>query len=363
MARRYSRFPMLKKRKGTDGKVWFYCRKVIPANLRGMFGGRWQIMESLHTTDESEAKVRLLRLAHETERDLQRARDRYREAVANPETLAKEWRKGLFREDQEDRVNRARTERSLEAEIHALEDAIEDHREALQLGNVKPVQGILREVLDGYHITLSPPDERKLAHALLHERMTALEIALQRALGQWRDEPVTKPPPLVLNVMGAWLKERKPPSKTAHEVRATFNRFLAELPDGDKPIAEVSKDDVRAFRTALLGDSAKVGKGKGSLAPVTVRKYMNLFGTVLRHAVRTGLIDKSPAEGIGRGCPLAPPPWEAGMLPRAVRASLRLQGATLTPLACGEGGALGASLSLVLAQALTSGSTLPAAST
>ena len=97
---RSSRFPMLKKR----GR-WFYYRKVIPANLRGLFGGRWQIMESLHTTDESEAKVRLLRIAHETERDLQRARDRYREAVADPDKLAKEWRKGLLREDQEDRVN------------------------------------------------------------------------------------------------------------------------------------------------------------------------------------------------------------------------------------------------------------------
>ena len=51
---RSSRFPMLKKR----GR-WSYYRKVIPANLRGLFGGRWQIMESLHTTDESEAKVRL----------------------------------------------------------------------------------------------------------------------------------------------------------------------------------------------------------------------------------------------------------------------------------------------------------------
>ena len=162
-------------------------------------------MPSGDLADESEAKVRLLRIAHETERDLQRARDRYREAVADPDKLAKEWRKGLLREDQEDRVNRARTERSLEAEIHALEDAIEDHREVLQLGDIKPVQGILREVLDGHRITLSPPEERKLAHALLRERMTALEIALQRALGQWQDEPVIKPSPFVLNVMEAWL--------------------------------------------------------------------------------------------------------------------------------------------------------------
>ena len=115
-------------------------------------------MESLHTTDESEAKIRLSRIAHETERHLQRARDRYREVVADPDTFAKEWRKGLLREDQEDRVNRARTERSLEAEIHALESAaIEDHREVLQLGDVKPVQSLLRE------------DPRRLARRASHQ--------------------------------------------------------------------------------------------------------------------------------------------------------------------------------------------------
>jgi len=125
-----------------------------------------------------------------------------------------------------------------------------------------------------------------------------LETALNRALGQWRDEPQPQPSPFVSQALEAWLRERKPPSKTEHEVRATFKRFLGVLRDGDKPIAGVTREDVRSFRTSLLGESAKVGKGTGTLAPATIRKYMNLLGTVFRWAVRTGLLDSSPAAGM-----------------------------------------------------------------
>ena len=87
--------------------------------------------------------------------------------------------------------------------------------------------------------------------------------------------------------LAAYLTERELPSKTELEVRATFTRFLASC-GGDKAITEVRKDDVRKFREYLLSDSAKSGKGKGSLAPATIRKYLNLLGTVFQHAVRTG---------------------------------------------------------------------------
>jgi len=55
---------------------------------------------------------------------------------------------------------------------------------------------------------------------------------------------------------------------------------------------------VRRFRESLLAGDAKTGKGKGALAPATVRKYMNLLGTVFHHAVRTGLLDVSPVAGM-----------------------------------------------------------------
>ena len=60
----------------------------------------------------------------------------------------------------------------------------------------------------------------------------------------------------------------------------------------------MGKAEVRAFREALLAPDAKTGKGKGSLAPATVRKNLTRLGTVLSYAVRTGLIETKPASGM-----------------------------------------------------------------
>lgn len=285
-------FPMLKKR-----GLWWSYRKRVPNHLRGLFGGRREIVVSLKTQDEGEARVRVLSIAHETEKALQRAREKHRALVVDPAAMAREWRTDILRVDQQDRLNRPRTEESLEAEIDALESAVVDHREALQRGDTRPVLSVLRDVLERHKVTLTPAVERQLAHALLRERADALEIALQRALGQWRDEPVAPVSPLVSQVMESWLRERKPPSKTAHEVRAIFGRFLATC-GGDQGISGITKDHVRAFRTRLLAGDAKTGKGTGALAPATIRKHLNLLGTVFRYAVRTGLLDVSPVAGM-----------------------------------------------------------------
>jgi integrase len=284
---------MLKKR----GQWWSY-RKRVPNHLRSLFGGRREIVVSLKTQDEGEARVRVLSIAHETEKALQRAREKHRALVVDPDAMARQWRTDILRFDQQDRIDRPRTEESLEAEIDALESAVEDNRTALQKGDTRPVLSVLRDVLERHQVHLTPPVERQLAHALLRERADALEIALQRALGQWRDEPVAPLSPLVSQALAAYLKERQLPSKTELEVKATFARFKVACGGQDKPIASVTKDDVRRFRELLLGDSAKSGKGKGALAPATIRKYLNLLGTVFRYAVRTGLLDRSPVEGM-----------------------------------------------------------------
>jgi hypothetical protein len=65
-------FPMLKLR----GKWWSY-RKRVPQYLRGLFQGRREIVVSMHTQDEGEARVRVLAIAHETEKALQRAREKH----------------------------------------------------------------------------------------------------------------------------------------------------------------------------------------------------------------------------------------------------------------------------------------------
>src|SRR5262245_39160656 len=120
-------FPMLKLRHG-----WFSYRKRIPNHLRSFFKGRREIVVSLHTKDEGEARIRVLQIAHETEKAIQRARERYRDLVVDPDALAKDWKQEAVRLDLEDRVGQRRTDESLEAEVYGLEQAIENNREALQ---------------------------------------------------------------------------------------------------------------------------------------------------------------------------------------------------------------------------------------
>src|SRR5262252_503671 len=66
-------FPMLKKR----GK-WFSYRKAVPQHLRGFFQGCREIVVSLHMQDEGEARLRVLQIAHGTEKALQWAREKHR---------------------------------------------------------------------------------------------------------------------------------------------------------------------------------------------------------------------------------------------------------------------------------------------
>ncbi len=103
-----SRFPMLKR----PGKFYSY-RKRIPNHLRAFFGDRREIVVSLHTQDEGEARIRVLAIAHEAEKDIQRAREKYRALVVDPDAVAREWRTAALREDHEDRITRPRTDDSL----------------------------------------------------------------------------------------------------------------------------------------------------------------------------------------------------------------------------------------------------------
>jgi hypothetical protein len=116
-------FPMLKKRGS-----WFYYRKAISKDLRPMFGGRWEVVVSLKTRDEGVARARVLEVALETERAIQRARDQVKRFSVDPDALARKWREDVLKEDQQDRIERPRdldpestSGSSLDTEIEALQ--------------------------------------------------------------------------------------------------------------------------------------------------------------------------------------------------------------------------------------------------
>jgi integrase len=107
-------------------------------------------------------------------------------------------------------------------------------------------------------------------------------------------------PPLSL-VVDSFLTEKALPSKTAHEVKATFKRFQAVCGGEDRLIKDVTKGDVRLFREALLRGDSKQHQGRGRLAPATVNKYLGLLASVFAWATdKAGLLDVNPAKGIGK---------------------------------------------------------------
>jgi integrase len=283
----------------------YYFRKAVPLPLRSIIGKR-EILVSLKTKDREVAKSRLHRAALEADAKLAAARRQL--AQQTPELLAERWKHDLLHEDAETRkAFQPKTKADLDSEIADLDATLAEVRSYLTFGDVNGIERSVRAVVEQYGGKLGPdPDEwRQIAHTLLRAGLEVLPVLRRRALGDWSDvNPPTPPvldtktnPPLSL-VLDSWLAERKPPSKTAHEVRATFARFKAACGGNDRPIREVTRGDVRAFRELLLSADAKTGKGKGALSPATVRKYLNLLGTVFSWALKTGLIDTNPVQGM-----------------------------------------------------------------
>ncbi len=66
--------------------------QVRPNHLRSFFDGRREIVVSLHTRDEGQARARVLAIALETEKAFQRAREQFHALVVDPDAMAKEWK-------------------------------------------------------------------------------------------------------------------------------------------------------------------------------------------------------------------------------------------------------------------------------
>lgn len=295
----------------------YYHRKAVPQKLRALVGKR-ELLVCLRTKDKETAKGRLHAAALDANRTLDGARRKLALLTENPERLAERWKAQTFTEEWETRKDSPpRDEDAIEDELDLLDDQTSETRQALaEGGDVGPVKRLLAELLAEYGLPALPVEAtRRLTRALLVARLESLEVSRRLALGDFTHEDVKRAslqasaalegdrhsdpqnnPPLSA-VLATWLAERKPPSKTALEVRATFARFTTTC-GSDKPIGSVSRADVRAFRESLLAGDAKRGKGKGSLSPASVKKYMNLLGTVFSYAVKTGLLESSPVRGM-----------------------------------------------------------------
>ncbi len=72
--------------------------QVRPNHLRSFSDGRREIVVSLHTRDEGQARARVLAIALETEKAFQRAREQFHALVVDPDAMAKEWKAQVLRD-------------------------------------------------------------------------------------------------------------------------------------------------------------------------------------------------------------------------------------------------------------------------
>ena len=279
--------------------VWTY-RRVVPPECRPLMGVRREVWRSLKTADLETAKLRAMEVALEVERDIQDAKRRLalrRGALPTPEGLAQDWQRRELEANVSWRAeSRAKGDgAALDAEIEALGNALEDNADALNTGDTRLEMGLLRELLQPFGVTVSAKDRARFAQALLKARLHFIETSLHRAQAEATGGGVSAENPMLSDVLEAWLKARRPPSKTEAEWRSVFRRF--EAVNGVLAVRSVGKAHIRAFRESFAATPSKRSKD-GKVSPVTVRKGLSVLSSVFRWAVREGYIDNAPTEGI-----------------------------------------------------------------
>ncbi|OAN49646.1 hypothetical protein A6A04_18925 [Paramagnetospirillum marisnigri] len=161
---------------------------------------------------------------------------------------------------------------------------------------------------------------------------TAILEAHKAALGRIRGEPedatslprrdpgaaLVAPPDddslPVTEIHRRWEVERAPQPRTAMEWKTTFTLFVQVV--GDKPVAQVTGVDVRAFKDALLLMPTSMTKrypGRtlpevvaqtqqddsiARVTPATIGKYLNALKSVFAWAVANSYVPSNPASGI-----------------------------------------------------------------
>jgi len=294
-----SRWPMLMLR----GSTWYY-RRFVPLKLQPLLGGRREVWKSLRTSDFDEAKLLSLRVGQDVEKEFQALKKRAATLQASPETLARAYEKATLTTDTQWRATRgAVDDETLDAELLALTSAVEDHAEALRLGDAAIISKLLDEVLSEQGLHVPAQRRAEFAHALLRAHVRALEVVTKRTRGEWNGEPSAEQQDgtTVEDLLDAYLRERKLGSKSEAEIRAAYRRFMAVGGGQYKLAREVTKADARAYKESLLAAPSNRSLSKdGKLSAKSIKKLMTIVATVFRWGINQGLLDANPFEGLTR---------------------------------------------------------------
>ncbi|MDK9725985.1 MAG: phage integrase N-terminal SAM-like domain-containing protein [Sterolibacteriaceae bacterium MAG5] len=254
----------------------YYFRIRIPPDLRPRYDGRWEIKQSLRTTDKREAiqlcRVKAIELTAEFERfrhqrDVALGKEPPRRITRIDDKFISELKSRWLWESlaNDDAQRREGLDEKELAELRSQADETQHVlKDALACGNVAVIQPALGAMLYMLGVKLDVPDDdyRRLAYAYLQTAAEANElirkrnagdvVETQRIVNENQAYPLTPSQAKKLGFMDLfdyWASAVTRRSKTKDTYKATVTLFLDIV--GNKPIDELRKADFVAFKDAL----------------------------------------------------------------------------------------------------------------
>lgn len=311
------------------GAVYWFRRRV-PDDVSAELGlSQWRV--SLHTKDFPEAK-RLVRLKSvETDRQIDAIRFRHSGKVSLPvakadaDRMALTWTADALAFDEALRVGGG------PSAARWLEESVGQYREALANLDIAVVAKEVDKTLarEGLWYPPGDPSRSLLAIALLKAQVQLLGLMERRLAGDVVDVERPAPAPLtghhagphgmtVKQLFNAYANDRFARSSATASGRKKYVHILATMESllgSDKPIKEISRDDVRDARDVLrrlpmyagrrypgltpseAADRADID-GKPRISATTVNAYLMDMTIALNWAVKEGKLALNPATGI-----------------------------------------------------------------
>lgn len=310
----------------------YRLRKVVPADLRAVVGKR-ELIQSLNTKDPAEARARCPEVLARFDAELATARAKLegRTQSLTPREVAEIAREVYLWQVERAEANPETPEsRELGMDLlrdeHATKPGPSRYREARALLEERGVVGDAETV-------------ERLARAIVHARLLAEDVALDRARGNWAPErhsalfpvpserPTAAPPaapsaaPAAITMdrlLEKFAAENPQNAKTMAKRRAALKHLEAAA--GHDDAARVTKADVRAMKEARQGAGVSL---------VTIQAEIGTLRPLWNWGLANGLLPDGPNPFTGmtprtpKGAPRARLPFdeaEAVLLLKAARA-------------------------------------------
>jgi len=272
----------------------YYFRRVIPAELRPVLGGKAEFMLSLRTKDREQAKRLIPDKTKLTDSLLDEARIRSGSSAPLPFPKTSSPAMSRFQLEQADMAAQDEAERqarweSREADRQRLLAAFER-----STAKLTPDEAAMRDLLRDAQAELTIERERgvmRRLEAVAEQRGINVPGGIQPAPQARPDAPeaVAETSGVMLDtkIIELWAAERKPAPKTISMHRGDARWLLARI--GRKPVDRITRQDILAFKAKMLEEGQ---------TPTNIKNKLSRVRTLLQFAADNDYAASNVAAGV-----------------------------------------------------------------